>query len=549
MVYRQNFRALPTIAILCVTAVMFRCASVRTADAKPEAAKGDSSQSSDWTGRVVLITISGNQGIFWDRSSLVRKKVEKIFARIKREPPRLVVIEIDSPGGSVSTCDDLSKMIKECNVHTVALVTHKAVSGGAVIATACNEIVMVRGSRIGDVKPIMMLPGPVGKPAEIPEGIREKVERDVITLLESNAEANHHPVNLLKAMVSPQVELYEIKLSDNKREFLSRKEVEVLEDNIAKGRDQRKITDKQIVSEQGRLLELTAQKALDYGLASKVEDSRDAFFQDRGANEDNMIIAQVSDKDVSISSLFSSLAGGKALKPVTLFLVGLFLALGIAGVVTEMHMPGFGIPGAIGIIGFAGFFTILVLHGNAEWYEIGLFLLGIILLVVEIVVIPGFGVPGVVGIICIMAGLFMSVTPSFGTPYMHKFFWDEFSRFVFMMGAVSVGVCLVVYFTITHGSKLPFLHGMYLDTSLRPGTEVLADVRNDTETPMDQKRDELLKLIGKTGTASSPLRPAGKIRLDSGELVDVVTQGDLIAAGEKVKVLEVKDNRIVVGKA
>ncbi|MDZ4347595.1 MAG: NfeD family protein [Candidatus Binatia bacterium] len=51
--------------------------------------------------------------------------------------------------------------------------------------------------------------------------------------------------------------------------------------------------------------------------------------------------------------------------------------------------------------------------------------------------------------------------------------------------------------------------------------------------------------LGKTGTALSPLRPAGIAEIE-GERVDVVSEGDLIEAGAPVVVTGVDGNRIVV---
>ena len=56
-----------------------------------------------------------------------------------------------------------------------------------------------------------------------------------------------------------------------------------------------------------------------------------------------------------------------------------------------------------------------------------------------------------------------------------------------------------------------------------------------------------LGLVGHEGVAEAPLRPAGLARID-GRRVDVVTRGELIDPGERVRVLEVKGNRVVVAR-
>lgn len=52
-------------------------------------------------------------------------------------------------------------------------------------------------------------------------------------------------------------------------------------------------------------------------------------------------------------------------------------------------------------------------------------------------------------------------------------------------------------------------------------------------------------LLGKEGTATSELRPAGVAEIE-GRRVDVVTQGGMIAEGDRVRVAEVEGNRVVV---
>ena len=57
----------------------------------------------------------------------------------------------------------------------------------------------------------------------------------------------------------------------------------------------------------------------------------------------------------------------------------------------------------------------------------------------------------------------------------------------------------------------------------------------------------LAELLGKKGVAASELRPAGFAVID-GRRTDVVTRGEMISKGEKVEVVQVAGNRIVVAK-
>ena len=56
-----------------------------------------------------------------------------------------------------------------------------------------------------------------------------------------------------------------------------------------------------------------------------------------------------------------------------------------------------------------------------------------------------------------------------------------------------------------------------------------------------------LALAGKEGVVEADCRPAGMARLD-GRRVDVVSRGEWIEAGARVRVLEVQGNRVVVAR-
>ena len=53
------------------------------------------------------------------------------------------------------------------------------------------------------------------------------------------------------------------------------------------------------------------------------------------------------------------------------------------------------------------------------------------------------------------------------------------------------------------------------------------------------------ELVGRVGVAKTMLRPSGKMTLD-GRPIDCITEGDLVPAGRKVKILAVEGARVVV---
>jgi membrane-bound serine protease (ClpP class) len=52
-------------------------------------------------------------------------------------------------------------------------------------------------------------------------------------------------------------------------------------------------------------------------------------------------------------------------------------------------------------------------------------------------------------------------------------------------------------------------------------------------------------MLGRIGVARTLLRPSGKVEID-GRLVEVITEGGMIAAGQPVEVIQAHGSKIVV---
>src|SRR5277367_1148793 len=64
------------------------------------------------------------------------------FEEAKNQGAKVIIVDLDSYGGLVTSGLDISRYIKRQNdVHTIAYVQDKAISAGAMIAMSCDEIV------------------------------------------------------------------------------------------------------------------------------------------------------------------------------------------------------------------------------------------------------------------------------------------------------------------------------------------------------------------------------------------------------------------------
>ncbi len=498
-----------------------------------------------WAGKVVAVPVEG--AIVGEPFSELQKRVTEALDRADADGAVLAVLEIDSPGGEVGVCDALAKRVFESKTPVIALVVHKAVSGAAMLASAAPRIAMTRTARIGDIQPMQMSLS--GGANQMDERSAEKIEVDIRAIMKVYAHQYGRPSAVVEAMVSRAGALYQVRFEGAETEYLTGAELEVLEKNIERGRDRRRIAGTEVVKADGQLLELSAPQALEYGIADEIVGSRDDFYAVRGIDAGDIVRVDIPPGEMDLTKLIPGIEDF-GLPVWVVLLLAVFFVIGVAGFVTEYHAPGTGIPMAAGIIGFVCFFSLLLMYDRGSPLGIALFLAGIILLLVEIMVLPGFGVPGILGILGILGGLFLAFTPPMDSDYMRAFLWEEVGAFILLLGAGTAAAIAVIHLISRHGEKIPLVGRVFLtaDSAGSAANAYQTEVEARARVRESARLQDAAALQGREGVAESTLRPAGKVRLDSGELLDVVTDGVYIEAGTRVVVSEAAPNRIVVGK-
>lgn len=261
------------------------------------------------------------------------------------------------------------------------------------------------------------------------------------------------------------------------------------------------------VVEKGKLLTLTDRQAYDLGLSDGIASSLDNLLSQKGL--ENPIVERYQ---VSLAERLARWATSPMVMPI-------LLMVGIGGLVVEIFTVGFGVPGTIGVAALALFFGGSYITGMSGWEAILLFLVGIILLAVEVLVLPGFGIAGVVGI----AALIISVV--LATPSMEQ---AVMSLVLSLLGTI---VFLILSFK-------------FLPTR-RVWQKLVLGVKQETESGYVAPELSLNRFLGAEGVALTVLRPAGTAEIN-GERVDVVAEGNYIAANTPIKVVKVEGTRVVV---
>ncbi len=136
-----------------------------------------------------------------------------------------IVVELNTPGGEVTSVIDICKALKGCGKHTIAWIRPDAYSGGAIIALACREIVVAPGATMGDAAPVA--PGPLGLGwlQGLTRTERAKALSPVLVEIVDSARLHGYDEKLVQAFVTLDAELWMIEdTRTGRRHFVTEKE-------------------------------------------------------------------------------------------------------------------------------------------------------------------------------------------------------------------------------------------------------------------------------------------------------------------------------------
>lgn len=417
-----------------------------------------------------------------------------------------VLVEIDTPGGRLDAVIQMRDTLLASSVPTIAYIDRTALSAGALIALASETVYVAPGSSVGAATPV----DGTGQPTD------EKIVSAVRSLFRATAEERGRDPAVAAAMVDPDLEV-------------------------------------EGVSAAGELLTLTDREALDVGFADASASTRTDLLEQEGLADRDVVETAPSPAERVVRFLTNPVLGS------LLFTVGILMILG------ELLAGGVGIATATGGGLLGVFFYGHLLAGLTGWEDAILVLVGIALVLVELFVIPGFGVAGVLGAAALLGGGFLAMT---GRD------WDFVSGgqivatagtllLTFVLLSIAMVVTLSSMSRRARGAEgprgsaasVPPVGGSgrrrgwlrwFGDGDVLESDDDVAAPAPDDEQGAGGDRPPAQE--GEVGEALSDLRPAG-VASFSGHRVDVVTEGDYIAAGQMVEVIRAERYRRVVKRA
>lgn len=402
----------------------------------------------------------------------------------------VIVLDMETNGGRFDSTKEIIQILDQFEGLTVTYVNRDAYSAGAFIAVATQRIYMAPQGVIGAAAPVLMSPGGGGID-QMPATVEAKMTSAVAARVRASAEKNGHNPQVVEAMIN---------------------------------RNTRLELDGQVLNEEGQILTLTDKEAArEYGdppkplLSLGTVPNLDALLVELGFPDARVVRIEPTGAERLASWL-------NMLSPV-------LLLIGIVGIYFEIKTPGFGLPGIVGLIAFALYFLGSYVAGfsGMEWLLI--FILGLVLVLLEFFLFPGTIIVGLAGAGLMLLSLVMAMVDLYpGGPTLPSF--GQIRLPLTQIVLAMVGAVIVVW-------------GIGL---LLPRTPIYSRLVSTT-TSGDRSVEAMAMVhtarVGQEGVTVSPLRPGGKARFGD-EVLDVISQGELVDKGKAVRIIGHSGSEAVV---
>ena len=327
----------------------------------------------------------------------------------------IIVFDIDTFGGRVDAATQIKDSISSTDIETIAFINRRAISAGSLISLSCDQIYMTEGATIGATSVVDMSGSKQSEKSQ--SYMREEMA--------ATAEKSGKNPNIARGMVDEELSF----------EYL-----------VVNG-DSLKVDDIEGRKE-GKLITLTTELALKYGIADGKGECIQDVLSSLGINEYDLVTVDENWSENVVRILTNPTVSS------------LLTTFGTIGVISELYSAGWGIGGTIGIICLtlalgAGYLTQL-----ASSTDILVILLGMLLLFVEAVAIPGFGVFGIAGIVVLFYGLYLLLIPDIPvSPEIYSEALDGFSW------AIVVGIFGIIFILRLIGKSAFFQKLVTSDTN------------------------------------------------------------------------------------
>ncbi|MFP6872062.1 MAG: NfeD family protein [Verrucomicrobiales bacterium] len=464
-----------------------------------------------YAGKIVVIPV--------EMESLIRKTkfefLQRIIKKADDDRASAIIFDLNTPGGIAWYTEEIMLSdLQQLSIPTYSFVNPKAMSAGALIAIATDRIYMHPPSTIGAAAPVM------GTGQDIPETMMKKVMGDILATADDVARRKGHNPKIAKAFIDTKIEIaFELPVISPEGAL-----------------DKRDAFDPDTEND---LLVLNSSQAVE------IIDGRHLFAEGTANSIEDLIAQEGIEGDIVTAKPL----GFEMVADWIVKLAPWLLLFGIAGAYMELKAPGFGVPGFVALICFGLFFFGHSVAGYIAGFEsIGFFLLGIVLVIVEFFVFPGLLVFGIAGFALIFGSLVFAMIDPIKLNWEGGFSLSAIGSVLtgpmINLTIAVIGAGLLIMLLLRYLPSLPVFRGLVLDSGVGKGTGIeplsVSGVTGDCSIGL-----EAGNVIGLSGRAETDLRPSGMARIGN-QRFDVVSTGEFIESGAKIRIVEQEGSRIAV---
>lgn len=407
--------------------------------------------------------------------------INRMLQEAKSMDAEVVVFDINTFGGRVDAATQIKDAILGVDIKTVAFVNRRAISAGALITLSCEQVYMAGGGLIGAATAVDMS----GKKGS------EKVISFMREEMASTAEKRGRSKDIARGMVDEELAFTHLVINGDS----------VLVDDIEGQKE-------------GKLISLTTDQAIKYGIADGSAETIDALLDSLGYSTAELIETSENWSEKIVRFLTD---------PVVASLLTTF---GFLGILFELQSPGWGIPGFVGLACLILSLSVSYIAELATMSDMLFVFAGLGLILLEMLVIPGFGIVGLGGIGFMLYGLYLLLLPD--VPVGEEIMEQAMDGFI--IGLIGAAIGLVLLIRLMMKTK-------FWDQLTSPDIQKKEDGYSNTQG--------WETLDGLTGVADTDLHPSGWVKIGE-QRVFVVSEGGFIDQGKEITVLSVDGNRVLV---
>ena len=413
----------------------------------------------------------------------------------------VVILDMNTPGGELGvTIEIMQEIIDAFDRFEGPIITYvnkEAISAGAYIAIATNEIAFAPFAQIGAAEAVS------GGGANIDSSMKRKINSYLKAKIRSYTKDYRYRARVMAAMMDANETL----LIDGEPILAA---------------------DGTVIQKKGELLTLTADEAVkSYGnppqplLGSGIYKTVEGLLDEK-CGKGNYILTKMDINWAEEVGLWLNSIGP------------IIIGIGLLGLFIEFKTPGFGIFGIGGIIFVLIFFGSKYVSGLAGYEEVLFFLLGVSFVALELFLFPGLILPGLIGFTMIIGSILwamIDVWPDTEFNWSIEIFKNPIKELALAL-LTSTGLILILTRILP---KTTIWNGLVLSSSVG---------NLDSSTGIDV--NEKLK-VGEEGKSISELFPIGQV-LINGVRYEARSNLGKIAKGTSIKVIRVDDYELIVDK-